>query len=560
MTVEQRERLTGVVERLRQERDECGRLPRGRVQLLAPTVGIGVSTLYRYIDHGVPQPQSRPRWTWGEHEKAVLMALGGDVTATRDWLIAEHGDAAGVPDIRWMQATKHRDLAPDEIVLNEEGIAAANQLRIVLRLESARRNELWLADHKQLDVWVIPPRGKPVKPWVTMIVDAKSRKAPGAALSTRPSQAHVLAAMQQAIEQCGVPETLLFDLGMEFTANALACVASDLVFVALPTRGYHPNHKGKVERLVQTIGRRAVRMLPQRTHQALDLRKGPRITVKGPDGTNIEAIHFDDFVPVFFDALQEYNARHHKTLRASPNAVYAQDATPERKVSPQSLRRFMLKEGRRAIGDHGIRFNNDWYYDPAIDGHRRETTVEFRYRQDDRTKIEVYRDDGAGWCTARLTDPASPAAHEQVLAHRRERAKQTAKTTRKARKVAKRNYEAVTERSQQVRETTVITNADVEREVRAPGSRQAAAMRELGLDTEIPSAGAPPRPATELHLIKGDGDGTALSEPPRSTTRQDAVLATGPPSDAGDRRGESDRVDHGPPGDGQELPAVKRRA
>jgi hypothetical protein len=283
MTAEQRERLTGVVERLQQERDDCGgRLPRGRVQILAPTVGIGVSTLYRYIEHGVPQPQSRPGWTWGEEEKAVLMALGGDVTATRDWLIAEHGDAAGVPDIRWMQATKHRDLAPDQIVLNEEGIAAAKQLRIVLRLESARRNELWLADHKQLDVWVIPPRGKPVKPWVTMIMDAKSRKAAGAALSPRPSQAHVLAAMQQAIERYGVPETFLFDLGMEFTANAVASVASDLVFVALPTRGYHPNHKGKIERLVQTIGRRAVRMLPQRTHQALDLRKGPRITVKAP--------------------------------------------------------------------------------------------------------------------------------------------------------------------------------------------------------------------------------------------------------------------------------------
>lgn len=520
MTPEQRECLTGAVERLRQERDELGgQLPRGRVPSVARSAGIGVSTLYRYIEHGVPQPQSRQRWTWGEDEKAVLMALGGDVTATRDWLIAEHGDAAGVPDVRWMQATKHRDLAPDQIVLNEDGIAAAKQLQIVLRLESARRNELWLADHKQLDLWLIPPRGKAVKPWTTMIMDAKSRKAVGAALSVRPSQAHVLSAMQQAIEQHGVPETLLFDLGMEFTANAVASVASDLVFVALPTRGYHPNHKGKVERLVQTIGRRAVRMLPQRTKQALDLRKKPRITAKGPDGTNIEAIHFDDFVPVFFDALEEYNARQHKTLQASPNAVYAEDATPERKVSPASLRRFMLKEGRRKIGDHGILFNNRWYYDPAIDGHRRETTVEFRYRQDDLTKIEVYRDDGSWWCTARLTDPASAAAHEQLLAHRRERAKQTAKTTRKARKVAKRNYEAVTDGSQRVRETTVVTTADVEREVRAPGSRQAAAMRELGLDAEVPAAGATRSRLPELHLIKGDGDGTALSEPARSTAR-----------------------------------------
>ncbi len=177
---------------------------------------------------------------------------------------------------------------------------------------------------------------------------------------------------------------------------------------------------------------------------------------------------------------------HHKTLKASPNAVYAEDATPERKVAPEALRRLLLKGDTRKITDHGIKFMNHWFYAEELDGHRGKhgPTVEIRYRQDDLTKLEVYRDNGTWWCTARLTNPASPAGHEQVIAHRRARAKQSAKTTRRARKSAKRNYEAVVSKSQRMRETTVITEEEVAREVRGPGSRQADALNAMGLDTD----------------------------------------------------------------------------
>ncbi len=486
MTAELRERVSSAVERLREEKKRRGRLPRGRVALLAASLGIGRSSLYRYVKHGVPQPRVRERWEWGPRERALLMEFGGDVTAVREWLV-EHGEDAGLPDVRWMQMTKHRDLAVDEIALNEQGSAAAKQCRIVVSLESARRNELWLADHKQLDVWVVPKRGsKAVKPWVTLIEDAKSRKALGGALSLRPSQAHVLAALRHAIENAGVPETLLFDRGLEFTADAIADAASDLVFAALPTRAYHPNHKGKIERLAGTLGRRTVRMLAHRSKQATDLRKRPRMTITTPGGEMVQGMDLDDLIPVFFDAIDDYNARQHKTLKASPNAVYAEDGTPERKVSPEALRRFLLKGATRKIREHGVQFKNQWYYAEELDGHRGTNgpTVEIRYRQDDLQRLEIYRDNGAWWCTARLIDPASPAAHEQVLAHRRVRATESAKTTRRARKSAKRNYEAVVSRAQRMRETTVITTEDAAREIRGAGSRQADVLADLGLDAD----------------------------------------------------------------------------
>ena len=61
--------------------------------------------------------------------------------------------------------------------------------------------------------------------------------------------------------------------------------------------------------------------------------------------------------------------------------------------------------------------SNNWYFAEELDGHRGTNgpTVEIRYRQDDLHKLEIYRENGTWWCTARLIDPASAAAHEQVL-------------------------------------------------------------------------------------------------------------------------------------------------
>jgi hypothetical protein len=66
MTAELRERVAAAVERLCEDRDRGGgRLPRGRVALLAVSLGIGRSSLHRYIKDGVPQSQVRGSWGWG---------------------------------------------------------------------------------------------------------------------------------------------------------------------------------------------------------------------------------------------------------------------------------------------------------------------------------------------------------------------------------------------------------------------------------------------------------------------------------------------------------------
>src|SRR5262249_18513260 len=142
-----------------------------------------------------------------------------------------------LPSERWMQFLKHRDIPPDVQAHFREGAAAAGQHRIFVAVEPERRNATWLIDHFQLTIQVVPERGRhAVYPWVTFVFEAFSRRVLGAAVSLRPSQAHVLAALRMAIDTAGTPRQLVFDRGSEFAADAIADTATSLVFAAVPTR------------------------------------------------------------------------------------------------------------------------------------------------------------------------------------------------------------------------------------------------------------------------------------------------------------------------------------
>ncbi len=56
---------------------------------------------------------------------------------------------------------------------------------LLYRWEASGPNELWQADHTQLDVWLHDDRGQPAKPWLTVILDDYSRAVAGFGLSFR---------------------------------------------------------------------------------------------------------------------------------------------------------------------------------------------------------------------------------------------------------------------------------------------------------------------------------------------------------------------------------------
>jgi putative transposase len=66
--------------------------------------------------------------------------------------------------------------------------------------EASRPNEIWQADHTQLDLWVITPSGQPARPWLTAVEDDHSRAVAGYGLNLgAPSALNTALAFRQAI-------------------------------------------------------------------------------------------------------------------------------------------------------------------------------------------------------------------------------------------------------------------------------------------------------------------------------------------------------------------------
>ncbi len=470
MNEDERERAELMVARLRAERDaRGGRLPRGMLAAACEQSNVSRASMYRYLRDGIPPRPQRKRWEWGPEERATLLNADGCVSRAREMLLAKGADP--LPGVRQMQRAREQMPSALKVSLTD-GEAAARQYELTAMVEIRERNELWLADHKQLDVMAMPPRGNVLRPWLTVIEDSATRRVLGASLSIRPNQGHVLAALGMALRAAGTPEAIAFDNGLEFLALAVTEAASELLFAAVAVEAWHPHHKGKIERLHRTLNAMALTGVPQRTGKPRDLRGRPRVVPEEP------GIPFEQLSERFYAAVGRYNARRHSELEASPDEVFAEDPRPLRMIAEQHLRRFLLKGITRKIRKHGIRLKNRWYHAEEIHG-RRSETVEVRYAPDDLRTIEVYRN-GRHWCTAELINPADRATHERVMKGRTRDRRQRKADDRRAAREERGSYKAAVEPGP-LEETTIVTTEDGRRE--QPGTPDIA-IRTLRLDEE----------------------------------------------------------------------------
>jgi transposase InsO family protein len=81
--------------------------------------------------------------------------------------------------------------------------------------ESLVPNQIWVSDHGQHDVWVRNDlfsgvsTNAAVRPWLTAIIDMRSRKIVGTAWSASPSSHTISSALRVAIADFGIPQILL---------------------------------------------------------------------------------------------------------------------------------------------------------------------------------------------------------------------------------------------------------------------------------------------------------------------------------------------------------------
>ena len=207
----------------------------------------------------------------------------------RDAYAAAHGNAAaawrlraaaGATPASWrvFQMAIRRELLPIERAAAANGVDGQRRHTVYLRWEASGRNERWEADHVELPVLVMPPRGtRPRRPWVTVFIDAYSRLVMGWSLALGPSAATVLAALRMGIhidlargDFGGVPRALRPDRGLEFVSEALAGVCAVLGMQLLPVPSYTPHLKGKVERFNRTLAQEFLCTLPFYTNGPRD--------------------------------------------------------------------------------------------------------------------------------------------------------------------------------------------------------------------------------------------------------------------------------------------------
>lgn len=135
----------------------------------------------------------------------------------------------------------------------------------ILRRQAKRPNEMWQADHKELDIWATDESGRTGKVWLTAISDDFSRVVMGYFLGIGAANSMRIAlAMRQAIWKkqderwpvCGIPEVLYTDRGRDFKSTHIEQVCVDLKIRVVRTRRKKPRGRGKIERFFRTVDQR----------------------------------------------------------------------------------------------------------------------------------------------------------------------------------------------------------------------------------------------------------------------------------------------------------------
>jgi putative transposase len=257
---------------------------------------------------------------------------------------------------------------------------------LVHRREAERPNQIWQADHTQLDLWARRDDGKTARPWLTIIIDDHSRAIAGFLFSfDSPSAVQTALALRQAIWRkpdahwtiFGIPENLYTDNGSDFTSMHLEQVAADIKMRLIFSTPGHPRGRGRVERFFETVNQMFLCTLPG----YID-----RSTVRGEPSLTLTELdrRFREF-------LRDYHARPHGETKVPPQARWQHGGfVPRMADSLEQLDLLLLTLAKtRKIQADGVRFQGMRYIDPVLAAYVGETVL-LRYDPRDIAEVRLF--------------------------------------------------------------------------------------------------------------------------------------------------------------------------
>jgi putative transposase len=265
----------------------------------------------------------------------------------------------------------------------------AEVFELVYRRQAGSPNEIWQADHTELDLWVVTPAGMPARPWLTVIEDDYSRAIAGYAVNLgAPSALQTALALRQAIwckaqpgwHVCGIPAVFHTDHGSDFTSRHMEQAAADLgmrLVFSLPGR---PRGRGKVERYMNTINLMCLAALPG---------YAPRGTRDRAGQARLSLAELDAALGAFI--ITDYNNRVHSETGQPPQARWeAGGFLPRLPESLDQLDLLLLTVAKpRKVHLDGIRFQGLRYLDPVLAAYVGESVI-IRYDPRDLAEIRVF--------------------------------------------------------------------------------------------------------------------------------------------------------------------------
>jgi putative transposase len=284
-----------------------------------------------------------------------------------------------------------QELDPALVTLAQEGTNAYREaFDLLYRWEASGPNDLWQADHTQLDVWLIDDRGQPATPWLSVILDDYSRAIAGFGLSFRaPSALQTALVLRQAIWRkgephwhvCGIPTVFYTDHGSDFTSRHLEQVAADLKLQLIFSQVGVPRGRGKIERFFQTVDHRFLCSMPGYAPAGTPI-SSPSLTLA--DLTS----RFRTFV------LDDYHQQLHGETGMAPQARWETEGfLPRLPDSLEQLDLLLLMVAKpRKVHQDGIHFLGFRYLDLTLAAYVGEA-VTIRYDPHDVAEIRVFHRD-----------------------------------------------------------------------------------------------------------------------------------------------------------------------
>lgn len=417
-----------LLEELRKHRLRGEPVPRARVTQVAGWVGKSERTIWRWINEVPGNDGAEPRgYQLTTRDRELFYALRGNVKAV--WRDA-HSGPDGMSRQTLQRAFKNQ-MTLQERAYAVSGSEGQRRYTLSLRREPAHRNALWEADHKEIAVQVIPPRGtKLIRPWVTVFLDGKTRAVMGYAVNETQTAADVHAALRQAIEVVpdrgpfgGKPDAICWDNGKEFLAASVTDVAARLGITPLPADPYQPQQKGKIERFNRTLDESFLAHLP-------GYQNGARRADGSLYGTATR-LSLENFVAQLEGFIREYNCeRPHRSLDGrTPEQAWLEDQTELYLIGPEKLRWLTLARKTCKVQKDGIHHMKQRFLAPELTRMVGEK-LEIFYMPHDGRLVEVFLD-GQHLCTAVPQDQLTTEQLKDLLARRERERRQAAATRRR---------------------------------------------------------------------------------------------------------------------------------